>query len=363
MTQSTVLPPTQPRAADIAATSGRDSAAASAQDGDGASFGDVLKAQIGKQTAGIESKSQEPPISGDTGNGQDMAAIIAAGLTDGAVVTSATVRVQVPANTQPIVQGEDDAPHGPLATLPPITAGIDHAKGSVQASVQTRPTDVGKRQRQAVEAAATELPDDPRMVAVNPEIVATHSQMASQVSGDDSDAKIGAATGPAELSGRALPALDTRKEGTALPVKFEVSQPLHAPAWRDSFADRVSWVANARQPSAEMQINPPNLGPVEIRVNMNADQANLSFYSPHAAVREAIQAALPRLQESLSASGLTLGEVFVGADSQSGQQPGNREHGARHSARRTSDFAVGDPPAAVTWLRPGGGLGRVDLFA
>ena len=105
------------------------------------------------------------------------------------------------------------------------------------------------------------------------------------------------------------------------------------------------------------------LGPVEIRVSMNADQANLSFFSPHAAVREAIQAALPRLTDAFAASCLTLGNVLVGAESQSGRQPNEREAPGRFSGAPTQDFSAPETATAVTWLRPGSGLGRVDLFA
>ncbi|MEO8039834.1 MAG: flagellar hook-length control protein FliK, partial [Betaproteobacteria bacterium] len=213
-----------------------------------------------------------------------------------------------------------------------------------------------------------ETPPDPRAIVTQAEIGPTRLRAVTHDHelGAGSDATLApsaAVPGSAEASRHPLGLADARKDVPTVPVKLEVSQPLQASTWRESFADRVTWVANARQPAAEMQINPPNLGPVEIRVNVSADQANLSFYSPHAAVREAIQAALPRLQDSLSASGLTLGNVFVGAEAQSRQHPGNGEHGPRGGARHGGDFSLTETPAAVTWVRPGGGLGRVDLFA
>jgi flagellar hook-length control protein FliK len=169
---------------------------------------------------------------------------------------------------------------------------------------------------------------------------------------------------PIDTAAQNVVAVAPRREpGVAAPLKVDVAQPLAAPGWRDAFADRVAWVVNAKHPSAEMQLNPPNLGPVEIRVNVTSDQASLSFFSPHAAVRDAIQAALPRLTDAFAASGLTLGNVFVGAESQSGQHPAQGDNGPRYFGRSGEDFAATEPVQQVTWLRPGVGLGRVDLFA
>jgi flagellar hook-length control protein FliK len=102
---------------------------------------------------------------------------------------------------------------------------------------------------------------------------------------------------------------------------------------------------------------------VEIRINLSADQASLSFYSPHAAVRDAIQAALPRLTDAFAASGLTLGNVFVGAQSQSGQQTAQGNGDARFFGRIGEVFPTVEATQQTTSLRPGGSAGRVDIFA
>ncbi|MBI1394799.1 MAG: hypothetical protein GC151_02375 [Betaproteobacteria bacterium] len=143
-----------------------------------------------------------------------------------------------------------------------------------------------------------------------------------------------------------------------------VTVPLSSPDWHDAFADRVSVVVQTRQPSAELQINPPNLGPVEVRVSMTGDQAVVQFFSPHAPVREAIQAAIPRLGEALAASGLSLGGASVGAESRSGSGADSGRSGRTQAFPSEARVgAVSSSGGELRWRGPISGLRAVDLFA
>lgn len=95
---------------------------------------------------------------------------------------------------------------------------------------------------------------------------------------------------------------------------------LGQPGWDAAFSQRVTWAATNNHQVAQLQLNPPNLGPVEVRITIANDQTNAVFASPHASVREAIEAALPRLREMLADSGLTMGNVNVSSQSFQQQQ-------------------------------------------
>lgn len=363
MSQGTVLPPAPAQAADVAAV-GRDLPAAA--DAAGSSFGDVLQAQIEKGLPPVDAKAVQL-LTGEPTAEVDPAAVIAVQTPiDAALMAAAVATPAAPPVTPAPVAA--DAPVDPVpAPTPsalPVTAALPTSdaapKRAERAAADTRVTAPGP-----VVAAATERrPDLPQAVAST---VTEQPMAATAVRAPDAatDIKPMVTVQPAvaETPTPVHSGMEVRRESTTAPMKVEVAQPVTAPGWRDAFADKVTWVANARQPVAELQINPPQLGPVEIRVSMNADQANLSFFSPHAAVREAIQASLPRLTDAFAASGLTLGNVLVGAESQSGQQPGEREGANRFAGTSREMFETPETATAVTWLRPGGSLGRVDLFA
>jgi flagellar hook-length control protein FliK len=370
MSQGSVLPPAPARAADVAAA-GREGLVAA--DPVGANFGDLLQAQIDKGVPsadpksallpGVEPTAQIDPAAAVSGQAPIDAALLAA-----AVVAPAAAPV-IPV-TRPSVQAVEVEAVDLAAELPaqPVAALPVAPEGASKRADRSAPDDKLAKPSLVPATEADGRPDAPSAERETQAKAPPVPVPATDNRQRDPALEIRAAAAPqpvvAETPNPVHAGTDVRREALAtVPVKVEIAQPVTAPAWRDAFADKVTWVANARQPAAELQINPPQLGPVEIRVSMNADQANLSFFSPHAAVREAIQASLPRLTDAFAASGLTLGNVLVGAESQSGRQPGEREAAGRYTGTSREEFSAPETPAAVTLLRPGGGLGRVDLFA
>jgi flagellar hook-length control protein FliK len=94
-----------------------------------------------------------------------------------------------------------------------------------------------------------------------------------------------------------------------------------------------------------------------VRLSIANDQASLSFASPHAAVRDAIQASLPRLQDMLQGLGISLGNVSVGAE---GFGQANPDHSAL--ARGWTEAQA--PLAGAAYpLHPAGAAGVVPLRA
>ncbi len=108
--------------------------------------------------------------------------------------------------------------------------------------------------------------------------------------------------------------------------KFDlvVPQAPGQPGWSDVFADRVSFAVRQNLQEAEIRLNPPSLGQVDVRIVMHNDQANLMFSSPHSAVRDAIEASMARLRDMLADSGFSLVNVDV-SDKSLAQQRDARE--------------------------------------
>jgi flagellar hook-length control protein FliK len=102
-----------------------------------------------------------------------------------------------------------------------------------------------------------------------------------------------------------------------------VPQQVGGKAWEGAIADRVMWMVQGEQQFAKLRLNPPNLGPLEVRVSVNQDQANVSFVAQHAAVREALEAAMPRLREMFDQQSMQLVRADV---SDPGTQHGDRAH-------------------------------------
>lgn len=151
----------------------------------------------------------------------------------------------------------------------------------------------------------------------------------------------------------------------AAPAAGAIPQPVSSPVWGDALGDRVMWMVGQQQQGAELHLNPPSLGPLEIRLSMSDGQANLTFSTQHVPVREAIEAATPRLREMFGDSGINLGSVSVNVGSFSQQQPGDQAQAGRNTQPWAQDTRETDfssmLPSAVTTL--GRNNGMVDIFA
>ena len=149
------------------------------------------------------------------------------------------------------------------------------------------------------------------------------------------------------------------------PHASSIPAPLHSPAWSQQFSEKVVWMANQEVQSAQININPPQLGPVQITLSLNGDQATAVFASPHAEVRQAIESSMSQLKEMLASAGISLGDTNVGANL--AQQNQNSPFPTPNRTQATLENAIlpandNAPGAGVaTPLQQGRGL--VDLFA
>jgi flagellar hook-length control protein FliK len=120
---------------------------------------------------------------------------------------------------------------------------------------------------------------------------------------------------------------------TAAPFYVNLDMQMDQPKWGNEFSQKIVWLAHQQHQVAELRLNPAHLGPVEIMLSLSGDngaQASAQFVSPHLAVREAIEAALPRLREMMAENGIQLGDVMVGAESFQRQEQGERQ-GHQHA--------------------------------
>lgn len=150
---------------------------------------------------------------------------------------------------------------------------------------------------------------------------------------------------------------------TTLPSTL-LDTPFRQPGWDQALSERVMWVANQKFQGAEIKLNPPQLGPIEVRVQLQHEQAHISFTAQHASVRDALEAALPRLREMFNASGFNLVDVNVSqhsfAEQQRQAQAGNRAQGMRIGV----DGDDAGPVVHTELTRSAAALrGGIDLFA
>ena len=84
------------------------------------------------------------------------------------------------------------------------------------------------------------------------------------------------------------------------------------PGFGQDVSRQLVFLAKTGAQSAELSLQPPELGPVSVSIQMNGLQASLAISASHAATRTALQEALPHLSELFQSSGLQLADAHVG---------------------------------------------------
>jgi flagellar hook-length control protein FliK len=99
-----------------------------------------------------------------------------------------------------------------------------------------------------------------------------------------------------------------------------IAVPISDRNWSSAVAAQVQWQVNSNVQSATLQLSPDHLGPLEVRIDVQSSQVNVSFSANHADTRAALEQSVPRLREILANGGLTLGQTSVQQEARSGSQ-------------------------------------------
>jgi flagellar hook-length control protein FliK len=143
-------------------------------------------------------------------------------------------------------------------------------------------------------------------------------------------------------------------------VPLNLPQPPGDGAWGQALGERVLWMVGQDVQHAQVRLNPPDLGPLEIRVALHNDQASVSFHAQHPFTREAIEAALPRLREMLGDANINLASVDVG-QRETGGSRGRQARAGAANGRGVAPVEGVDVSAPPPTVRTAAGL--VDDFA
>lgn len=100
----------------------------------------------------------------------------------------------------------------------------------------------------------------------------------------------------------------------------EITEAFGKPVWSQGMAKQILWMINQNVSSAEIRLNPANLGPIEVLIDMNEDEVSVSLTSRHAVVREAMEQALPKLREMFDENGINLTDADISKHSLSEQR-------------------------------------------
>jgi flagellar hook-length control protein FliK len=160
-------------------------------------------------------------------------------------------------------------------------------------------------------------------------------------------------------------------------ITANLDTPIDSPDFAKALADRVSmWVTGSAASgpmTAELHLNPAEMGPIHIRIELDGTQAQVDFAAAQADTRQAIEASMTHLSGALESAGLSLTgggvsdqgarQAWSGEQGQ-GQGQGSRPAGWTPEGSRDATRALdGLAPMTRTSVPSRGLAGGLDLYA
>ncbi|WP_049781062.1 flagellar hook-length control protein FliK [Hahella chejuensis] len=310
-------------------------------------FSEVLDREVADKTDKVDKKDvkaekgdeRKAPV--DAEASEDAATVAQAALAD-MDQTASQSGVNLPSGEQTITEGDEISIEGmALAEL-----SVDKEEGA-DPTGQNALTPLAR----AVHDAVEEVEGDAETVVGDKkggeqikltQALAANGNSGGREAGADGEALDAALLKLAESQSAAKPgalqgvAANIRAEfkvdAAAPPYVTTLQQPVQGDDWGEGMAQKVVWFVGQKIQSASVHLNPPELGPIEMKIHVQKDQAHVQIQSPHAIVRDMAEGTAHRLRELLAEQGLQLSQFDVSSQQQqtgagSGQESGGADGG------------------------------------
>ncbi|PWC17417.1 flagellar hook-length control protein FliK [Brenneria corticis] len=132
------------------------------------------------------------------------------------------------------------------------------------------------------------------------------------------------------------------------PTHAQLNTPFGTPQWQDALSQQIVMFSRNGQHSAELRLNPQELGALHISLKIDDNQAQIHLASANSQVRSALEAALPHLRNAMAESGINLGQSSVGSDASSWQaQQQTANNSGEGSSGSSYQQQFGDSPENI----------------
>ncbi len=139
---------------------------------------------------------------------------------------------------------------------------------------------------------------------------------------------------------------------------------MQQPGWTQEVTDKVMWMSSQNLRSAEIKLDPAELGRLDIKVDITQDHTQISFSSANAGVRDSLESQMYRLRELFNQQGMQNVDVNVSDQSQREQSETQAQAATQGRSGAGTDNAEGSQQHVSSIPEQHDGrLGLVDYYA
>jgi flagellar hook-length control protein FliK len=105
----------------------------------------------------------------------------------------------------------------------------------------------------------------------------------------------------------------------------------------EAVKDKVMLIISQKLQQFDITLDPPELGNVQVRVNLQGEQATVNFVVQNQPAKEAFEQNMHKLRDMLAEQGVDVGDANVEQQSQQSGSDGNTENNQGHFSQNTAD--------------------------
>ena len=100
--------------------------------------------------------------------------------------------------------------------------------------------------------------------------------------------------------GSEMKSAEAQAQNVARPYVSSLGIPVDDAEWPNQLGQKLMWMNARNIQTAELHLNPADLGPIDVRIQVGSDQSSISFNTQNQGVRELLEANIHRLREMLN---------------------------------------------------------------
>ena len=215
-----------------------------------------------------------------------------------------------------VLAGQVNAATGRIAEKKPVDA---HAPSAAEDDITPVGTGTTPNRRTPTAAKDTLRIDAPLTRTLDVTKLDVTQRFAAIINAGTQSTAQAASAPSAETTAQAIAAAVAGASASASTATYSiahtaVSTPVGASGFANELAQRVVVFAGQKVQRAEIAVTPADLGPIAVSIEVRGQEATLAFSAASHTTRAAIEDALPRLRDMLSAQGLHLAGTHVGSE-------------------------------------------------
>lgn len=182
----------------------------------------------------------------------------------------------------------------------------------------------------------TGFDDFSKLIASQSQVAAVaDSPINNAASGAKSDSPSATVAPQAGITSPLDPALNSTAGDK--PTALSINAMAGSSDWNNQLGDKIRWMGRVNISSAELKLNPAELGSVEIKIVTEDEQTRVSIITANSSAKEIIENSLPKLRELLANSGLQLEQSDVSEKNLAEKEASQESEQTRLYANKDSD--------------------------